>query len=45
MTELEPPNFRDPTIACGIISGFPLREAYPVDAREQLERLFKEDYD
>jgi hypothetical protein len=45
MNESEPPDFREPKIAYGIISGSAVRNAYPVEDRERLERIFKEDFD
>jgi hypothetical protein len=45
MNESEPPKFRDSNIAYGIISGFSVRDNYPIDDREQLDRIFKDDFD
>jgi hypothetical protein len=45
MNQSEPPNFRDPNIAYGIISGFSVRDNYPIADREQLDRIFKDDFD
>src|ERR1700732_3476732 len=44
MSEFIPPNLRDPRIAYGIISGFPVHESYPIENRAALDKLFREDY-
>jgi hypothetical protein len=44
MTQFIPPNLCDPEIAYGIISGFPVHDSYPIDNREKLDKLFREDY-
>jgi hypothetical protein len=44
MTQFIPPNLCDPEIAYGIISGFPVHDSYPIDNRDQLDKLFREDY-
>jgi hypothetical protein len=31
-------------LACGVISGFPVHDTYPVEDRERLDKLFREDY-
>jgi hypothetical protein len=36
--------FRDPGVAYGIISGFPVHDSYPLEDREKLDKLFSEDY-
>jgi hypothetical protein len=38
------PNLCGPGIAFGVISGFPLHGSYPVEDREALDKLFREDY-
>src|SRR6266436_3255723 len=44
MNSLRQPNLRDPGVALGVISGFPVHDSYPVDDREKLDELFREDY-
>jgi hypothetical protein len=44
MTQFIPPNLCVPEIAYGIISGFPVHDTYPLEDREKLDKLFREDY-
>jgi hypothetical protein len=44
MNSLRQPKLRDPGIAYGIISGFPVHDNYPVEDREKLDKLFRGDY-
>ena len=44
MREFIPPNLCDPEIAYGIISGFPAHDSYPINNRDELDKLFREDY-
>jgi hypothetical protein len=44
MTQLIPPKLNDPGVAYGVISGFPVHDNYPVEDREKLDKLFREDY-
>jgi hypothetical protein len=44
MNSLTRPMLSDPGIAYGIISGFPVHDNYPVEDREKLDKLFREDY-
>jgi hypothetical protein len=39
------PSLRDPNLACGILPGFPIRESYPIENQEELEKTFKSDFD
>jgi hypothetical protein len=34
------PSLRDPNLACGILPGFPIRESYPIENQEELEKNF-----
>jgi hypothetical protein len=44
MNSLTQPKLCDPGVAYGVISGFPMHESYPVEDREKLDKLFREDY-
>lgn len=44
MSPFIPPNLCDPEVAYGIISGFPVHDSYPIDNRDELDKLFREDY-
>jgi hypothetical protein len=35
---------KDPGLAYGVISGFPVHDTYPLQDREELDKLFREDY-
>ena len=35
---------KDPGVAYGVISGFPVHDSYPFEDRDQLDKLFREDY-
>ena len=41
---LKPLKLKEPGIAYGVISGFPVHDSYPVEDREKLDNLFREDY-
>jgi hypothetical protein len=41
---LKPLRLKEPGIAYGVISGFPIHDSYPVEDREKLDNLFREDY-
>jgi hypothetical protein len=41
---LRPLELNEPGVAYGVISGFPAHDSYPVDDRENLDKLFREDY-
>jgi len=34
----------DPGVAYGVISGFPVHDSYPLEDRQNLDKLFREDY-
>ena len=40
----KPLNIKEPGLAYGVISGFPIHDSYPVEDREKLDNLFQEDY-
>ena len=44
MNALKPLELNEPGVAYGVISGFPAHESYPVDDRDQLDKLFREDF-
>jgi hypothetical protein len=44
MTALTRPMLKDPGVAYGVISGFPVHDSYPLEDRDQLDKLFREDY-
>jgi hypothetical protein len=44
MNSLTQPKLCDPGVAYGVISGFPVHDNYPVEDREKLDKLFREDY-
>jgi hypothetical protein len=44
MNSLRQPKLRDPGVALGVISGFPVHDNYPVEDREKLDKLFRDDY-
>jgi hypothetical protein len=44
MNSLRQPKLCDPGVAYGVISGFPVHDSYPVEDREKLDELFREDY-
>jgi hypothetical protein len=44
LNSLTQPKLCDPGVAYGVISGFPMHDSYPVDDREKLDELFREDY-
>ena len=44
MNTLTPLKLKELGVAYGVISGFPVHDSYPVEDREQLDRLFREDY-
>src|ERR1700686_1283390 len=44
MNSLAQPKLCDPDVAYGVISGFPMHDSYPVEDREELDKLFREDY-
>jgi len=44
MNALRPPKLNEPGVAYGVISGFPVHDSYPVEDREKLNRIFREDY-
>lgn len=44
MNSLIQPKLCDPGVAYGVISGFPLHDSYPLEDREKLDKLFREDY-
>ena len=35
---------KDPGVAYGVISGFPVHDSYPLEDREELDTLFREDF-
>jgi hypothetical protein len=35
---------KEPGVAYGVISGFPVHDSYPVEDREKLDKLFREDF-
>ena len=35
---------KDPGLAYGVISGFPVHDTYPLQDREELDKVFREDY-
>jgi hypothetical protein len=44
MNSLTQPKLCDPGVAYGVISGFPMHDSYPLEDREKLDKLFREDY-
>jgi hypothetical protein len=44
MNALTRPMLKDPGLAYGVISGFPVHDTYPLQDREELDKLFREDY-
>jgi hypothetical protein len=44
MNSLRQTKLRDPGVAYGVISGFPVHDTYPLEDREELDKLFREDY-
>jgi hypothetical protein len=44
MNALTPLMLKDPGVAYGVISGFPVHDSYPLEDREKLNKLFREDY-
>jgi hypothetical protein len=44
MNSFRQPKLCDPGVALGVISGFPVHDNYPVEDREKLDKLFREDY-
>ena len=44
MNSLTQLNLCVPGVAYGVISGFPIQDSYPVEDREELDKLFREDY-
>ena len=44
MNALTRPMLKEPGVAYGVISGFPVHDNYPVEDREKLDKLFREDY-
>jgi len=44
MNALRPPKLNEPGVAYGVISGFPVHDSYPVEDREKLDKIFREDY-
>jgi hypothetical protein len=44
MNSLTQLNLCVPGVAYGVISGFPIHDSYPVEDREELDKLFREDY-
>jgi len=44
MNALRPVKPNEPGIAYGVISGFPVHDSYPVEDREKLDKIFREDY-
>jgi len=44
MNSLEQPKPNDPGVAYGVISGFPVHDNYPLEDREKLDEIFREDY-
>ena len=44
MNALRPLKLNETGITYGVISGFPVRDSYPVEDREELDKLFREDY-
>jgi hypothetical protein len=44
MNSVRQPKLRDPGVAFGVISGFPVHDSYPLDDREKLDKVFREDY-
>jgi hypothetical protein len=44
MNTLKPLKLKEPGLAYGVISGFPIHDSYPVEDRERLDELFREDY-
>jgi hypothetical protein len=44
MNSIRLPKLCDPNVAYGVISGFPVHDSYPVDDREKLDELFRQDY-
>jgi hypothetical protein len=40
---LEQPKLNHPGVAYGVISGFPMHDSYPLEDREKLDELFRED--
>ena len=44
MNALRPLKLNEPGVAYGVISGFPVHDSYPVEDREELDKIFREDY-
>ena len=44
MREFIPPDICDPEVVYGIISGFPIHDSYPINNRDELDMLFRDDY-
>jgi hypothetical protein len=44
MNSLRQTKLRDPGVAYGVISGFPVHDTYPLEDREELDKLFREDH-
>jgi len=44
MNALRPLKPNEPGVAYGVISGFPVHDSYPVEDREKLNKVFREDY-
>jgi len=44
MNTLKPLKLKEPGLAYGVISGFPIHDSYPIEDRERLDELFREDY-
>jgi hypothetical protein len=44
MNTLRLPKLTKSGVACGLISGFPVHDHYPIDDRTKLDKLFTEDY-
>jgi hypothetical protein len=44
MNALKPLELKKPGFAYGVISGFPTHDSYPVDDRDELDKLFREDF-
>src|SRR6516164_11321508 len=44
MNALRPLKPNEPGVAYGVISGFPVHDSYPVEDREKLDKIFREDY-
>src|SRR6516225_309720 len=44
MNSLEQPKPNDPGVVYGVISGFPVHDNYPLEDREKLDEIFREDY-